>query len=61
MAKQQTLTIVVSDDMSDPAYLVEDALERYLSAGPIRPEFGADPHAEFAKRGYYHYMIIEED
>lgn len=61
MAKQQTLTIIVSDDMSEPADLVEDALERYLSAGPIRPEYGDDPHAEFAKPGWHHYVIIEED
>jgi hypothetical protein len=35
MAKQQTLTLVVPDDMADPANLVESALERYLDQAVI--------------------------
>jgi hypothetical protein len=64
MTKQQTLTIVVADDMADPAELVEGALERYLGFGPIRPEYDLGEEGglleEFAERSPAAYMIIEE-
>jgi len=66
MAKQQTLTVVVADDMADPADLVERALERYLDFGPIRPEwFSEDPGDtvadELEDRSPSGYIILEED
>jgi hypothetical protein len=54
--KQQTLIITVADDMADPAKLVETALERYLSMGPVRPQYGDDP-AEVEERSPTGYMI----
>jgi hypothetical protein len=61
MAKQQTLTIVVADDMADPVDLVETALERFLLQGPIRPEYGDDPAVELEERSPTGYLLLEED
>ena len=62
MAKQQTLTIIVNDEMADPAELVESALERFLSAGPLYPEYGDEPAEMFDRPDDYGtYMILEED
>jgi len=60
MAKQQTLTIVVADDMADPADLVESALARFLHTGPVRPDDDVNVEAIFDAPGARAYLIIEE-
>lgn len=60
MAKQQTLTIIVDDDMADPRELVERALERYLLCGPVRPECD-DLLAHRFDDDNRAYLILEED
>jgi hypothetical protein len=62
MPKQQTLTIIVSDDMADPADLVESAFRIFFQIGPIRLDNrDEDLELEFAHRDYDGYMILEEE
>lgn len=62
MPKQQTLTIIVNDDMADPADLVESAFRIFFRIGPIRLDNrDEDLEVEFSERDYDGYMILEEE
>jgi hypothetical protein len=58
--KRQVLVITVGDEMADPDELVEKALERMLSVGPVRPQYGDNPELEFAQREWPYMIEVSE-